>query len=184
NTDMNENRFWASTLELRNGPGGKRRPAAGKNGTADNNMDFGAYGYLAPPKDPKGIGLAVGIWMGNSDHSAPRTSSPPTSLLASGEAWHAFVREYTKKWPVAEWQRPDGVVRERIDAWSGGQPGPWTRGTVDEWFIQGTQPGGRHPIDQAGLLYSRGCAGWMVDPVQAELGPERWLEDVRACVRL
>jgi membrane peptidoglycan carboxypeptidase len=182
NTDMNQNRFWASTLELRNGPGGKRRPAAVKTGTADNNMDFGAYGYLAPPKDPKGIGLAVGIWMGNSDHSAPRTSNPPTSLLASGEAWHAFVREYTKKWPVAQWQRPDGVVRERIDAWSGGKPGPWTRRTVEEWFIQGTQPDGRHPIDEAGLLYSRGCGGWMVDPVKAELGPERWLDDVRAWV--
>jgi membrane peptidoglycan carboxypeptidase len=180
NTDMNENRFWASTLELRNGPNGKRRPAAVKTGTADNNMDFGAYGYLAPPKNPDGIGLAVGIWMGNSDHSAPRTSSPPTSLLASGEAWHAFVREYTKKWPVADWPRPEGVVQERIDAWSGGKPGPWTRDTVQEWFIQGTQPDGRHPIDPAGLLYSQGCGGWMVDPVKAELGPDRWLDDVGA----
>ena len=182
NTDMNQNRFWAATLELRNGPGGKRRPAAVKTGTADNNMDFGAYGYLAPPKDPDAAGLAVGIWMGNSDHSAPRTSNPPTSLLASGEVWHAFVREYTRSWPVAQWPRPDDVVRERIDRWSGGTPGPWTRGTVEEWFIRGTQPGARHEIDRPGLLYSQGCGTWQVDPMKAELGPDRWLDDVRAWV--
>ena len=93
NTDMNENAFWASTLELRNTKTGARRPAAVKTGTADNNMDFGAYGYLAPPRNPDAVALAVGIWMGNSDHSAPRTSAPPTSLAASGEVWHAFVRD-------------------------------------------------------------------------------------------
>ena len=182
NTDMHQNRIWASTLELRNGPGGKRRPAAVKTGTADNNMDFGAYGFLAPPKEKSLPGLAVGIWMGNSDHSAPRTNDPPTSLEASGEVWHAFVRDYSRKWPVADFKRPDGLVRQRIDRWSGGKPGPWTHGTVEEWFIKGTQPSARHPVDQAGLLYSRACGTWVVDPVKAELGPDRWLDDVRAWV--
>jgi membrane peptidoglycan carboxypeptidase len=182
NTDMHQNPIWASTLEVRNGPGGRRRPAAVKTGTADNNMDFGAYGFIAPPKDPAAPGLAVGIWMGNSDHSAPRTNDPPTSLEASGEVWHAFVRDYTRNWPVADFRRPDGLVRERIDRWSGGQPGPWTHGTVEEWFIRGTQPDARHPVDPAGLLYSRGCGGWVVDPVKAELGPDRWNDDVQAWV--
>jgi membrane peptidoglycan carboxypeptidase len=183
NTDMNENRFWASTLALRNGPGGKRRPAAVKTGTADNNMDFGAYGYLAPPKDKAAPGLAVGVWMGNSDHSAPRTSAPPTSLAAAGEVWHSFVRDYSRKWPVADFQRPDDVVQATIDRWSGGRPGPWTRGTFRELFIKGTEPGARRAIDEPGLLYSQGCGGWMVDPVGAELGPDRWLDDVEAWVR-
>jgi len=182
NTDMNENRFWASTLELRNTKSGARRPAAVKTGTADNNMDFGAYGYLAPPKDPDAVALAVGIWMGNSDHSAPRTSAPPTSLAASGEVWHAFVREYSKNWPIAQFQRPKGIVEARIDRWSGGRPGPWTRGTVNEFFIAGTEPGANGEIDQAGLLYSQGCGGWVVDPVKAELGPTRWDDDVAAWV--
>ena len=181
NTDMNENRFWASTLELR-AKNGQRRPAAVKTGTADNNMDFGAYGYLAPPKDPKDVALAVGIWMGNSDHSAPRTSAPPTSLAASGEVWHAFVRDLSRKWPVARFDRPKGIVEARIDRWSGGRPGPWTRSTVSDFFIAGTEPGARHEIDPAGLLYSQGCGGWMVDPVAAELGPSRWDDDVAAWV--
>ncbi len=182
NTDMHQNPFWASTLELRNGPNGTRRPAGVKTGTADNNMDFGAYGFLAPPKNPKSPGLAVGIWMGNSDHSAPRTNDPPTSLEAAGSVWHAFVRDLSKKWPVADFQRPNGLVRERIDKWSGGAPGPWTRGTVEEWFIKGTQPDAKHPVDEAGLLYTRACGTWAVDPVKAELGPRSWLDDVKAWV--
>jgi membrane peptidoglycan carboxypeptidase len=182
NTDPRQNPIWAGTLELRNGPGGRRRPAAVKTGTADNNMDFGAYGFLPPPKDKSAPGLAVGIWMGNSDHSAPRTKNPPTSLAASGEVWHAFVRELTKEWPLADFPQPDGVVRETIDRWSGGQPGPWTRGTVREWFITGTQPSARNEVDPAGLLYSKGCGTWVVDPVKAELGPARWLDDVAAWV--
>ena len=182
NTDMRQNRIWASTLQLLNGPGGKRRPAAVKTGTADNNMDFGAYGFLAPPKDPSAVGLAVGIWMGNSDHSAPRSNDPANSLEASGETWHAFVRDYTHKWPVADFQRPGGLVRERIDRWSGGKPGPWTHGTVEEWFIKGTQPSARRPVDPAGLLYSQACGTWVVDPVKAELGPTRWDDDVAAWV--
>jgi membrane peptidoglycan carboxypeptidase len=178
NTDMTENRFWAATLELRNTKSGARRPAAVKTGTADNNMDFGAYGYLAPPKEPDAVALAVGIWMGNSDHSAPRTSSPPTSLAAAGELWNAFVRDYSRRWPIARFQRPKNIVESRIDRWSGGRPGSWTRSTVSEYFIAGTEPGAKGEIDPAGLLYSRGCGGWMVDPVQAELGPGRWNDDV------
>jgi membrane peptidoglycan carboxypeptidase len=181
-TDMCQNPFWASILELRNGPGGKRRPAAVKTGTADNNMDFGAYGFLAPPKDKAAPGLAVGIWMGNSDHSAPRTNNPPTSLTAAGVVWHAFVREFSKKWPNADFPRPGDIVRATIDRWSGGKPGPWTHGTVQEWFINGTQPGARRGVDPAGLLYSQRCGTWQVDPVKAELGPSRWDDDVAAWV--
>ena len=55
-------------------PGGSRRPAAAKTGTADNRRDFSTYGFLAPP-DPDAPAIAVGVWMGNSDHSAPRTKS-------------------------------------------------------------------------------------------------------------
>ena len=84
---------------------------------------------------------------------------------------------------MADFEPPKGVVQATADRWSGGEPGPWTRDTVREWFIKGTQPDARNAVDEAGLLYSRGCAGWMVDPVKAELGPERWDDDVAAWVR-
>jgi membrane peptidoglycan carboxypeptidase len=180
NTDPAQNSWWAATLALRNGPGGSRRPAAAKTGTADNRRDFSTYGFLAPPADPNAPAIAVGVWMGNSDHSAPRTKVQATSLTTAGQVWHSFLRDYTAKRPVAAFTAPKGVVKATIDRWSGGAPGPWTRGTVKEWFIDGTQPGAKHAIDQPGLLYTRACGGWMVDPVKAELGPARWLAGVQS----
>ena len=54
---------------------------------------------------------------------------------------------------------------------------------MKEWFIKGTQPGGKREIDQRGLLYTQSCGSWMVDPLKAELGPKRWLDDVGAWLR-
>jgi membrane peptidoglycan carboxypeptidase len=177
NTDPAVNDIWAAKLALRNGPGGSRRPAAAKTGTTNDARDLGTYGFL-PASGDDGVGLAVGIWMGNSDHSFPRSKEPATSLTAAAPLWRAFVRDYTRDWKVAKFKRPKDVVAATIDAWSGGRPGPWTRDTTREWFIRGTQPGARKAIDQAGLLYRRGCAGWSVDPVKAELGPDAWKSDV------
>ena len=178
NTDPAQNRHWSETLAIRNGPDGQRRPAAAKTGTADNRKDFSTYGYLAPPKDLDKPAIAVGVWMGNSDHSAPQTRVQATSLTTAGEVWHAFLRDYTDGQPIADFQEPKNIVRATIDRWSGGDPGPWTRGTVKEYFMAGTQPDAKNAIDEDGLLYDRGCGGWVVDPVKAELGPERWDDDV------
>jgi membrane peptidoglycan carboxypeptidase len=183
NTDPDQNAFWSKTLAVRNGPDGERRPAAAKTGTADNRRDFSTYGFLAPPEDPDAPAVAVGVWMGNSDHSAPQTRVQATSLTTAGQVWHAFLRDYTDGQPIADFQQPKGIVRATIDRWSGGDPGPWTRATVKELFIKGTEPDAKGAVDEDGLLYSRGCAGWMVDPVKAELGPERWDDDVASWLR-
>jgi membrane peptidoglycan carboxypeptidase len=178
NTIPRQNPIWAKPLELRNGPHGKHRPAAVKTGTANDARDLATYGYLAPPKDPNAPAIAVGIWMGNSDHSTPHSKRPATSLTAAAPLWHAFVRDISTKLPVASFVRPKGVVSATIDAWSGGRPGSWTKERTTEWFINGTQPGGRYEVDQAGLLYSRACGGWQVNPLKAELGPAAWDHDV------
>jgi penicillin-binding protein 1A len=183
NTDPSQNRFWAQTLALQNGPDGKRRAATAKTGTADNRRDFSTYGYLAPPEDPSAPGIAVGVWMGNSDHSAPSGARHGTSLTTAGQVWHAFLRDYSKDMPLASFKVPDGVVEAKIDRWSGGKPGPWTRQTTREWFIKGTEPGAKHEIDEPGLLYTRSCGGWAVDPAKAELGPSSWLDDDNDWVR-
>jgi len=177
NSDPSQNPIWATALALHNTTHGARRPAAAKTGTTDDVRDLSTYGFLAPPTDPNAPGLAVGVWLGNSDHSKPRTSNPANSLAAAN-MWRSFVRDYTKNWPVAKFTPPDGVVKATIDAWTGGAPGPWTRGTRQEWFKRGTQPGAAHAIDKPGLLYGTGCGGWTVDPVKAELGPRAWDDDV------
>jgi membrane peptidoglycan carboxypeptidase len=184
NTDPSQNPIWADALELRNGPDGARRPAAVKTGTTDSAQDLGTYGFLpAPGKGEDGFGLTVGVWIGNSDHSTPRTRRPATSLTAAAPLWRAFVTEVTKDWPVAKFRRPDGVTSATIDAWSGGRPGAWTRDTRKEWFLDGTQPGKRGAVDEDGLLYVRACGGWRVDPVAAELGPRSWDADVADWLR-
>jgi peptidoglycan glycosyltransferase len=178
NTDPKQNDIWAAKLALRNGPGGARRPAAAKTGTTNDARDLGTYGFLPPAAGEDGVGLVVGVWMGNSDHSYPSAREPATSLTAAAPLWHAFVRDYTKAWKVTKFTRPKDVVAAKIDAWSGGRPGAWTRETRTEWFIRGTQPGAKKAVDKDGLLYRAGCGGWMVDPVQAELGPATWKGDV------
>jgi membrane peptidoglycan carboxypeptidase len=152
-----------------------------KTGTTNDARDLGTYGFLPPTTD--GLGLVVGVWMGNSDHSYPRTKTPATSLTGAAPLWRAFMREYTGRWPVTAFKRPSGVVQATIDAWSGGRPGPWTRDRTREWFNAGTQPGAAKAIDRAGLLYRAACGGWRVDPVQAELGSASWKDDVADWVR-
>lgn len=174
NTDPGQNPIWSAALELRNGPKGQHRPAAVKTGTANDARDLATYGYLAPPKDETAPAYAVGIWMGNSDHSNPRSAKPATSLTAAAPLWRAFVRDLSARLPVATFRPPKGVVEARIDAWSGGRPGPWTRDAVTEWFLNGTQPGGSRTVDPPGLLYTPSCGGWRVDPLKAELGPRAW----------
>jgi membrane peptidoglycan carboxypeptidase len=175
NTDPKQNPIWSKVLQLKNGPGHSRRPAAAKTGTANDARDLATYGFLAPPKAGSGApGLAVGIWMGNSDHSNPKSRKPAISLTAAAPLWHAFVNDYSKGWPVTNFGRPGGIVSAKIDAWTGGRPGPWTRDTTSELFIAGTQPGASGAVDPAGLLYSPGCGGWQVDPVKADRGPSQW----------
>jgi membrane peptidoglycan carboxypeptidase len=139
NTNPSVNPIWAAKLAIRNGPGGTRRPAAVKTGTATDARDLSTYGYLAPPANPKGPALAVGVWLGNSDHSMPRSSNPAISLTAAAPLWRSVVRQLTNGQPVTDFRQPAGLVRSRIDAWSGGAPGPWTRQTRTELFRVGTQ---------------------------------------------
>jgi len=182
NTDKKQNPIWAAKLAIFNGKGGSRRPAAVKTGTSNDARDLATYGFLAPSTDDH-PSIAVGVWMGNSDHSNPRAKEPAISLTAAAPLWHAFVRDYTKSWPVADFKRPKGLVKATIDAWSGGKPGPWTRAKTTAWFIAGTQPGARKAIDPDGLLYSRSCGGYRVDLVKAELGPAGWDADVADWMR-
>lgn len=182
NTDKAQNPIWAAKVALHNGKGGARRPAAVKTGTSNDARDLATYGFL-PPQTGGRPAIAVGVWMGNSDHSNPRSKQPATSLTAAAPLWRAFMRDYTNGWPVTQFARPKGVVKATIDAWSGGRPGPWTKATTREWFISGTQPGARKAVDSDGLLYTASCGGYRVDLLKAELGPGSWDPDVADWMR-
>lgn len=178
NTNPRDNSIWGPRFAITNGPGGTYRPAAMKTGTTNDNRDYSTYGFLAPPRKKKAVALAVGVWMGNSDHSPPNLSRLLFASDGPAQVWKAFIREYTKGQPVADFKPPGkGLVRETIDAYSGGKPGSWTRQTTTEWFLTGTQPSRKDAIDRPGLIYSDGC----VDPLKAENpgAPSTWKNAVR-----
>jgi membrane peptidoglycan carboxypeptidase len=135
NTDPAQNPFW-SIRAIHDGS--KRRPATLKTGTTDNEIDLAAFGYVAPPKDPKAPALVVGTWMGNSDNSVPPNGT--VALETAASLWQAFLTDATRGTPIADFKRPPGIVQVKVDANSGLLPGPYTRRTYTENFIAGTQP--------------------------------------------
>jgi peptidoglycan glycosyltransferase len=164
NTDPAQNPFWSARAI---NDGSKRRPAALKTGTTDATIDLTAVGYLAPPKDLKAPALVVGAWMGNSDNSAPPRGV--VALESAASLWEAFLTQASKGTPIATFKRPPGVVQATVDAFSGMKPGPFTKKTVKEWFIEDTVPREVDStkvgieVDKAtGDLWKEGCAGPMV----------------------
>ncbi|HEY8237944.1 MAG TPA: transglycosylase domain-containing protein, partial [Candidatus Limnocylindrales bacterium] len=164
NTTKSINPYWGKWQILeKDKDGTTRRPAAYKTGTTNERKDTAAYGYLAPPEDPNAPGLAVGIWMGNSD-GTPNTDS--LSLESSAPLWSRILTEVSQKLPIAKFVRPDGLVDVEVDAFSGLLPGNGTVKTVNEMFIEGTEPTRKDnlhvqtEIDAAtGLLWQEGCTG-------------------------
>ena len=181
NTIKSVNPPWARWQIIEKGKG--RRPAAYKTGTTDDNKDVAAYGYLAPPADPAAPALAVGVWMGNSD-STPNNHF--LSLASSAPTWSRILTEVSQGLPIAQFKPPTGLVRAKVDAFSGMLPGPYTVATVNELFIKGTVPTQQDSlhvlvdIDQAtGRLWQDGCTGPKVqapflDFSNAEPGHPEW----------
>jgi membrane peptidoglycan carboxypeptidase len=105
----------------------------------------------------------VGVWMGNSDNSQ---TGGIFSLEAPTPVWQAFLTEVTKNQPIADFEEPPGIVHAKVDAWSGFLPGPFSKKTVDEVFIDGTVPTkhddtkvGIDVDSKSGMLWAEGCFG-------------------------
>jgi membrane peptidoglycan carboxypeptidase len=162
NTDPRVNPFWSDWAVY---DGTRRRPAAYKTGTTNENRDVHAYGFIAPPKDPKAPALAVGVWMGNSNNEP---NFDTLSLGSSAPLWSRIMAEVSKGTPIVDFSQPKGIVTATVDAFSGLKPGPFTTKTIKELFIPGTQPTQsddlRRTVDidgASGLLWQEGCVGPM-----------------------
>jgi membrane peptidoglycan carboxypeptidase len=181
NTIRSVNAYWATWQVLE---GDKRRPAAYKTGTTDENKDIDAFGFVAPPQDATQPAIAVGVWMGNANATP---INPVTSVSSSAPLWNKIITEVTKGTPIAKFKRPDGLVEKEVDAWSGMLPGPGTQSTIKELFIKGTEDSLRRDdmhtvkdIDKAtGLLWQDGCTGpkvsqYFLDFSQVEARFPQW----------
>src|SRR4029078_11916654 len=108
NTEPKTNPFWGDWAIYDKGV---RRPAAYKTGTTNDNRDVHAYGYLAPPKDPKAPGLIVGVWMGNSETSPDKE---PLSRGSSAPLWSRILTDVSSGLPIADFKQPKGHVTAQV----------------------------------------------------------------------
>ncbi|MFL5677336.1 MAG: transglycosylase domain-containing protein [Chloroflexota bacterium] len=176
NTNKNVNPFWGKFAIT--GPDG-RRPATLKTGTNNDAKDLNAYGYIAPPTDAGrkdgAYALAVGVWDGNSDNSLVSTArSPLFSIDVATYVWQGFLNEATAKWPETNFKRPDGLVRTKIDPFTG-FAATSDKNAVDEWFIAGTEPQAALPRDTCGID--------VVAAVKVENGHDAWIKADRDWLR-
>ena len=183
NTDPAQNPFWA----LRGvSDKGIRRPAALKTGTNDNSNDLVALGFVAPPADPALPALVVGTWMGNSDNSAPTKAIVALESAASFE--QQFMTRATAGTPIVDFVPPSDMKPITIDPRTGLLPGPYTRQTISEWYVPGTEPGPDTiqvalPVEaESGLLWQDGCSGTKVthgfyDLSKVEAAYPSWQKD-------
>jgi penicillin-binding protein 1A len=134
------------------------RPAAGKTGTTNRNIDAWFVGYTPD--------LVTGVWVGFDDR-APLGNGEEGSRAAL-PVWTAFMREYVRarRPPSLEFRRPEGVNVVRVDPATGllppgdgGVPGFAT--PMEEYFLAGTEPHEAAPVD----------AGPPVDVISADAPP-------------
>jgi membrane peptidoglycan carboxypeptidase len=152
NTNPDINPFWGK-FELTD-RSKKHRPATLKTGTNNDAKDLNAYGFIAPPtakgRDAGEYALAVGAWNGNSDNTVVSTPAKPVfSIDVTTYVWQGFLQEASQHWAINDFAAPAGLVRAKIDPFTGTKPAAGVRG-IDEWFIQGTEPQPEIPEGQCG----------------------------------
>ena len=96
------------------------RQVAAKTGTTNDNRDAWTVGYTPS--------LAVGVWMGNNENQ-PMTGLAGAS--SAGTIWKRAMTEFTSTLPNETFQRPSGVVTQRVCVLDT---------TIEEVFIKGTEP--------------------------------------------
>ena len=117
----------------------RRRPAAYKTGTTNDNRDVHAYGFLAPPKDPKAPGARRRRLDGQQRQRAGHRHAVARIVGAALVADHAPRSARARRSSTS--RRPTGLVDgdgRRVHAAC--KPGPFTTKTVTELFIKGTEP--------------------------------------------
>src|SRR5439155_6706320 len=110
------------------------------------------------------------------------------ALETSATLWQSFMTEVSRSMPIADFKdnKPSGLVTAKVDAYSGMKPGPFSRRTVNELFLDGTVPNDvdntkvATAIDRAtGKIWNEGCTGPKVtkgflDLSKVETGYPSW----------
>ena len=106
------------------------RPLAGKTGTSNQSKDTWFAGFSTE--------IAAVVWVGYDDGRPLGGSEAGAS--AALPAWMDFMRVAHDKKPPSDFPRPAGVVTVQIDTRTGKLPFDGDTQTMDEVFLQGTEP--------------------------------------------
>jgi len=169
------------------------RPAALKTGTTDDLKDVYAVGYTPQ--------LVTGVWMGNSD-GTPMSSRDFFSAMGPGQLWRDYMKAVLKDVPVANWQRPAGIVSARVVAapgalggyGSGLLPTSLSPFSTVEYFVNGAAPRKLDDWSQEGCPKTASPAPPTATPsppsdapagamVVKESGPDAWRAFTQAWVK-
>lgn len=139
-------------------------PAAAKTGTTRNSRDNWTIGYTAD--------RIVGVWVGNADNSPMRGT---TGITGAGPIYHDVMQAAVRGTRPALAPKPSGIVTATICRLSGKLATPECPETLDEHFIEGTEPKQQDDLYQKvaidkrnGLLASKECdPAFVVDAVYA-----------------
>jgi penicillin-binding protein 1A len=106
------------------------RPLAGKTGTSNASKDTWFAGYSTE--------IVAVVWVGFDDGKS--MGAGETGATAALPAWMDFMKAAHEHRPASEFPRPAGVRVVTIDARSGLLPFEGDTETLDEVFLEGTEP--------------------------------------------
>jgi penicillin-binding protein 1A len=106
------------------------RPAAGKTGTTNDQMDAWFIGYTPE--------LLAGAWVGFDEKKS--LGKEETGGRAAVPIWLEFMRQATESTPITDFAIPPGIVFVNIDGKTGLRAGPGDGNVMLECFRRGSEP--------------------------------------------
>jgi penicillin-binding protein 1A len=118
----------------------KGQPFAAKTGTTQNWSDAWTVGYSPY--------MTTAVWYG-FDQGNRSLGTEMTGAAIAGPTWAKYMKDVHKSLPVRLFDRPEtGLVSVEVSATSGLLPTSYTKKTIKEIFLAGTEPKAFDEIDE------------------------------------
>jgi len=115
------------------------RPAAGKTGTTNNQVDAWFMGYTPQ--------ILTGVWTGRDTPTS--MGRRETGAHAALPTWLAAMKAFHQDKPKESFTPPEGIEWVAIDEKTGLLPGPDSEEVTVEAFRSGTAPTGETPANES-----------------------------------
>jgi membrane peptidoglycan carboxypeptidase len=172
NTNPETNVLWGTRAQL-DDQNGERRHAGFKTGTTNDFRDVSGFGYVPGS-------LVTGVWMGNNNQEPLSNALGQGLFSADGPLylWHDFMEiALNRRWdwngnkpvPQTDFERPTGVVMEKVCKYSGMAATSACGDTRELPFLEGTVP-------EPDNLHTKGCFDIEQGVRDDDRRPQQWIE--------